>query len=150
MGNEVFIISFCSCCKTIENKVLTIIAPISRTLPPFLKRVVNSFVGSLFSTNQQKRRQSCGGEEIKQSFEITEDFISAQLGLAVNAIDECNRNFTDGEALLTSSDDHLHLEYVSFRHARIDELFQHLLLSHETLYSLKLPVRSEAPGRRST
>ena len=77
-----------------------------------------------FLTNRGSRR----GEEIEESRGELVNFVSAQLGLAVHAVDEGDGHLADGEAVLPRPDHHLHLKHVPLRLDLRHTLRQRLLL----------------------
>lgn len=64
-----------------------------------------------------------GGKEVQQIFGELEDFGAAELGLAVDAVDKCDRHFADAVAQLTGPHQHFHLEYVALGDASRYERF---------------------------
>ena len=67
-------------------------------------------------------------EEVDESLSILGDVLDAQLRISKQTIDEGNRNLSNREVELTSTDDHLHLERIALRLVHRDQSLQNLLL----------------------
>ena len=70
----------------------------------------------------------CVGEEVQEAFDKEPDLVAAELGLAVESIDEGDGHLGYCVLHLVGAHHHLHLEHVALGHARLDQVLEHLLL----------------------
>jgi len=70
----------------------------------------------------------CGRKQIQKVLGKLNNLGPAELGGAINTVHEGDGHLGDGVAVLSSPNEHLHLEHVAFGHAAGNAFLQYILL----------------------